>query len=65
MSEQKSGCDLRVGDSLVVNGRRDRIVSLTPYVGSLAYLWNHRAMIATLTLCNSRITIEPDATYEN
>jgi len=64
--KRKQGKDLKTGDVLKVwwKPRRDAIVSIAPYGGSLAHLFPEGASIASFALCASGMTIDHGAYYD-
>lgn len=62
----KRGDQLAAGDTISVWWRpgRDTIIDLKPYTGSLAYLWEGQAQIATFAINRIGMTIEPQIEYE-
>lgn len=63
---RKLGKSLAVGDTVVTLWGRDTILSLRPYDGSLAYLWENEggARIATFAINKIGMTIEPQVPFE-
>lgn len=71
ITKVKRGRELKVGDRLAPwGGRAATIVSLTPYVGPLAYLWPGGARVARLAKRHpadewngTSITVDPDSLH--
>jgi hypothetical protein len=62
---RKFGRELKEGHTIVVGySNRDRIISLTPYIGSLAHIFPEGAQIAAFALSNVGMTIENGALYD-
>lgn len=62
----KSGNELKVGDSIAVMWRpgRDTITALRPYTGPLAPLFSAGASLASFGINASGMTIDHDQTFE-
>jgi hypothetical protein len=61
-----TGAELKIGDTIEVwwKPRRDTIISLRPYTGRLAYLWETGAQIASFAICTGGMTVGNDEIFE-
>lgn len=60
----KLGSELQVGDVIERRYQKnDRITALRPYRGTLDYLWDGKAQIATFAIY-AEMTIEPQIRFE-